>query len=592
MTRSTITIQDIIEKVEAGAIVYSEQNRRRVLASLRRCSTLYENRHPSQIVVDPDSFRARWGKGRVTTVPSTFSTRAAFSDWRSNVRGAIDAATGVAAMRAELAGRDDGWAALRRALAPHIGGPRAPVFEKSLIGFDRLARLAREAGRGPLDVDMEWAQATHDALEPDGRKTFRGALALLGRVHTLTGIAGLAPSAPITLTWERRAEPRAVRIPPSIAEPLEAWLAARARGTRVSGYTELAINPLSPATIKSYRTGIEWYADGLRTFGLADLDAAQGPQDIADPSLLWRLVAAEIDGETATELTPHSLRNYLSSAAYFLQPYAPQILAERKLMLKLPYFEGLNGMTPAIREWCRDLIRSPDKQYAFLSAPATLFARAVSLMDMWDGLDFHQRADALRIAVVAASMAITTRLPLRVSNLVGLTLRGPGQQLFLPSRRQSPARIMLAADNVKNRRPIHADLLDTKIFSPADIMRWFAECARPRLAAGYEIDPAVDDRLFPGLTYNRYLRFFTRTMAELDLSMTPHRCRHALASILLAINPTCIREVAELLGDNVATVEKHYGWIDRGRIITDAQTIAADALRVLGRSAGLHGRRS
>ncbi|TVQ52151.1 MAG: hypothetical protein EA355_15625 [Rhodobacteraceae bacterium] len=591
--QNAVTIQHIIDQVEAGAIAYSDQNRPRVLASLRRCVTLYDNRPPSQIVVDPASFHARWGKGPVRSIPAAFKSRGAFADWRSNVRGAIDAATGAAARRAALAARDDGWAALRSALAPHVGGPCAPVFEKALIGFDKLARLAREAGRGPLDVDTHWAQATHDAIETSaGRKSFRKAISLLCRVGALDGVAGLAPAAPIALTWARRSEVRAARIPPAISEPLEAWLAQRARGARLSGYTEMAIDPLAPKSVREYRLGVEWYVDGLRALDLVDLGAVTGPTDIADPTLLWSLVEAEVKGRTARELAPHTLKGYLSAATYFLAPFAPAITVERKLMLKLPYFEGVNGMTPEIRDWCRDLIRSPDKQYVFLSSPATLFARAAPMIDRWDALDFHARADAMRLAITASGMAVMTRLPLRVDNLIGLLLRGPAQQLFLPGRRHAPARIMLPAGRTKNAKPIDGDLLDTSVFSPVQTLRWFVEHVRPRLAAEYGIDPDADDRLFPGLTYGRYLRMFVRSIAELELSMTPHRCRHALASILLAIDPNCIRQVAELLGDSVATVDKYYGWIDRSHMINEAQKIAGKALDALNRRAGIRGRRS
>ncbi|SEB06491.1 hypothetical protein [Rubrimonas cliftonensis] len=591
MNKATVTVQEIIDQIEAGTIPYSDQNRPRVLAALRRCSKLYDNRHPAQIILCAESFRDRWGKGPVLSFPGVFKTRAAFADWRSNVRGAIDAATGATARRAALAAQHDGWAVLRAALQPHVGGPNAPIHEKALIRFDMLARMARDVGREPLEVDAPWAKATHDALKAwTDRRGFRKAIALLDRVGALDGVAGLVPAAPIRLTQPRRCEPRATRIPPAIAGPLEAWLALRARGTRLSGYTELSIDGVKPKTVKQYRTGVEWYVDGLRALDLVDLDTVAGPQDIADPALLWRLVEAEIDGRTAKELTPNTLQGYLSGAAYFLAPYAPDILAERKLMLKLPYFEGIHGMTPEIRDWCRDLIRSPDQQYAFLSTPATLFARATPLIDRWDALDFHERADAMRLAIVAAAMAITTRLPLRVSNLIGLVLGGPDQQLFLPDRRRAPARIMLPATVVKNDKAIDADLLDTSTFSPAQILRWFVKDVRPRLAAEYDIDPDADDRLFPGLTYGRYLRLFVRTMAELGLSMTPHRCRHALASILLAIDPNTIRQVAELLGDCLATVDRHYGWIDKRALITEAQKIASKALEALDRRAGIRRR--
>ena len=101
-------------------------------------------------------------------------------------------------------------------------------------------------------------------------------------------------AAPLARTLDD--EPRASRRPSSISRLLDAWLAQRARGARLSGYTDSAIDPLRAKSLRQRRLGVEWHVYDLRALGLVDLATVAGPQDIADPALLGRLVEAEVDG--------------------------------------------------------------------------------------------------------------------------------------------------------------------------------------------------------------------------------------------------------------------------------------------------------
>jgi site-specific recombinase XerD len=60
-------------------------------------------------------------------------------------------------------------------------------------------------------------------------------------------------------------------------------------------------------------------------------------------------------------------------------------------------------------------------------------------------------------------------------------------------------------------------------------------------------------------------------MSAIGLPMRPHLFRHAVASLILDHEPTALMRVAALLGDEPATVMRHYAFIERVRLVIEAQ---------------------
>ena len=46
---------------------------------------------------------------------------------------------------------------------------------------------------------------------------------------------------------------------------------------------------------------------------------------------------------------------------------------------------------------------------------------------------------------------------------------------------------------------------------------------------------------------------------QLGLGLTPHQCRHALATLLLAVNPGAFATVASVLANTEQVAKRHYG---------------------------------
>ena len=67
-------------------------------------------------------------------------------------------------------------------------------------------------------------------------------------------------------------------------------------------------------------------------------------------------------------------------------------------------------------------------------------------------------------------------------------------------------------------------------------------------------------------------------MSAIGLPMHPHLVRHAVASLMLDHEPTALMRVAALLGDEPATVMKHYAFIEKVKLVVEAQKTLLDSM--------------
>ena len=101
---------------------------------------------------------------------------------------------------------------------------------------------------------------------------------------------------------------------------------------------------------------------------------------------------------------------------------------------------------------------------------------------------------------------------------------------------------------------------------PRQIIDWFLAGPRQELLRNpLLLRSPQPDRLFCGIGTARYNRILVDWTEEVGMRMTTHLFRHALASILINCCEVPMDEVAGLLGNTVATVEKNYVFHDRIR---------------------------
>jgi integrase len=281
--------------------------------------------------------------------------------------------------------------------------------------------------------------------------------------------------------------------------------------------------------------------------------AAVALKDADESSTLWSRFT------NLTTIARHGLRD-------------PEILARISLvrMFHADYVLSPIEMTEDAEAICDRLRRSPHLAAAFVNAPARLGDR--SRMEMEAATTAFAKERALRLSACAAAYAVQVSRALRPANLFMTRRRAtqgcPRNLTWIVD--QQHAEIRFSGGEVKNGQTlivnVHGD--DARILWEWDRVH------RPAYMKlrGIESSPY----LFPGIAAPRLrksaLKLPTGCMSvasilelwdlgdrQLGLGLTPHQCRHALATLMLAVRPGDFATVASVLANTEQVAKRHYG---------------------------------
>jgi len=126
-------------------------------------------------------------------------------------------------------------------------------------------------------------------------------------------------------------------------------------------------------------------------------------------------------------------------------------------------------------------------------------------------------------------------------------------------------------------------LIPSGSVSPRKILEWYIAEAHPLVLRYKSTKPELlrPEKLFCGLHLDTLRRIWRRHTSEAGLVVTPHMCRHLLASLLYS-KGVPIGHIAELLGDTVDMTEKAYTFVDRAMQIQSVMDAQARTYRELG----------
>lgn len=163
----------------------------------------------------------------------------------------------------------------------------------------------------------------------------------------------------------------------------------------------------------------------------------------------------------------------------------------------------------------------------------------------------------------AVSLAIGQILPPRLENLGTFTISGPSPTLVRPRTRTGLWAVDIPADEIKNENGAYG-VLDERSSRIIDL---YVNYIRPFDLEQYA--GGESDCLFPGKSSSEHRSghlglgnlggAISSRLRDAGLgNLTAHCIRHITATLLLAMYPNHLQTVADLLGDTVETVEKHY----------------------------------
>ena len=330
------------------------------------------------------------------------------------------------------------------------------------------------------------------------------------------------------------------------AQSYSGWL-----GGEEEGADGLLIRARSPRTVTVRMDSVRRILHGAVQSGcamcdLGSLNILLSP-DIYRASLRWHL--ARKAGVANADIA--QLVATLFSVAAFIGLPDDQLthLTRDAQRLKPP---ARQDVTPRLNR-ILDQLEDPVRQAKVLHLPQTLMREAVRLREGWvdkRGVAHPPRLiDAAFLAGVAAGIEIELLMPLRILNLTHLRL---GQEIQFPLGRKagSPIAIRIAADRVKNKMALEADLTG----GSAKLVHRYVTEFRLLLAG------SAGDWLFPSqkaADRPRNQQSFGRAIMDAahshaGIEMNPHAFRAFVASLILDASPGDMETVRCTLGHSTS----------------------------------------
>ena len=230
-------------------------------------------------------------------------------------------------------------------------------------------------------------------------------------------------------------------------------------------------------------------------------------------------------------------------------------------------------MTDEARRLCDALIRSPSLAARFVHAPREIAMVAQErIAEARYAENSATELSALRLYAAAVLFGIQVSRPLRTSNLIRLRNRSlpdrPGHVIWMDKRKH--AELRFAPGETKNGVEVSVHLKGDE----GEILWHWLTNLRSRYIALHSLEDTP--YVFPGRATPRLQRDPTAlplgcvapsTLAEMwrdgaeliGLDLTPHQARHAVATLVLAVEPGGFAKAASVLGDTEDTVRRYYG---------------------------------
>ncbi|WP_282151196.1 hypothetical protein [Ruegeria atlantica] len=571
-----MTLEQAVEKLDAGDYPYSQANAKKIRGSANKCRKLPAYNCPlAMIPIDVDAFVKRWSSHIANKdAPEGFDTFKQFETWHGNVKSLMAHASGLRAEEKRLRGLEDDWSQLQKAATALIQPRRKGnnIQTPELIALTVLTSLARSKGVQPaqLNIDMLhlWMKDCHD----QGRKNaIRKAARLRDRLHEFPETVGpsLLPSVigEIPKATRHRVTPD---LPAEVISAIRQYQATMRLGRFYDGLLAGRRRaPLSPQTVKSAGEDLNWYFTCLCELGRLDLSGGQSIAKLTTADNLFAAFDAEVGGEYYWKpLGARTLKKNMGTAFRFAREFHPELSKVQKEFFETEYFKNWDTMTEANQAFCRRLVTSPRRVEKFLSLAGEFHIQAVPLIQNYKDLSMGDQARAVRLSLAAAMAAVLTFMPLRVDTLVNLSVTGEKANVSFPigSRTVSFA---IPKEMMKNKKPLTALIKKRGKVDPRCILEWWLNKARPLFMKRlHNPDPRL---LLGGARYSNAADAWRYATASADAYMKLHQVRHAIASILINQPGADLNVVSALLNNSPATVSKTYAFFDQTAAIQRGQ---------------------
>jgi hypothetical protein len=608
---TVVALPDIQSNLAAGCydtIWASEGTRQRKRAALNKAVKVFRAYagiiEPEDIPTsraEVEFFYDKHISGQPLKVKSGLKSPSKAQKWKDEYCTVCDVASGRRDFEKALREQEDDWKALVDFLLGAAPGEElCNPFE--LICIRSLARESRERGISIAGLDAPSFGEMTEGVSLNLQNTLVDALSLLVQLRKSSALPEhLAPTIElsdicVTKTLLKRSTPE---MHSEFQRLSDKYVSDRLSGRMVRTFGSEArtveIEPISTDRANNIRTSLRWYWHGLVGIGAAS-QSSFDPAILGRPALLADVIDACKSGALGPVISTQTRRDQPRAVVGFLSKLDP---AFRGAMPD--DFYSINSIAKERetegkrlkRKACLAFIDDDDAQRTFFRLPQRFYEQAKPMIENFHTLAHPDSGQismaqnrALELAVMAAITAINTRFPSRLATLQRLTIGGAMPHVLFPESGDGSKSVVLdiPGNIVKNRRHASGIMLTPAAQGdPRTILSWFIEDVHPLVVRLKHKHDRLrqPNLLFAGLTTNTLRRYWRSHILDTDLRLTPHMCRHFIASLLRS-RGVSIEEIAALLCITPAVAAETYAFVEVRAVIQEVMSAQNEIFAKLG----------
>ena len=527
---------------------------------------------------------------------------------RRAARRLIEAVTGEKADKAERKARQDEWSALLDLLNALCA---AELVDKQLgLSLTGLIDDCRASHVAPRQLDVQCAASMMERMTARRRKNFRKGLKTLESLQQTPRICDMLPAT--SMLPPPRPASRFNTLALSLQSRFTLWIDQAAREQKAEEYNEIA-GPLTKGTRYSYSAALSLFGKTLIDLG-EDLPDGITLQELFEKTRVNKVIG---HWHSVGTLADRTYAGYTASLAALLDRNGES--AEAAYVQGLLYNMGFlqrgraadKTMGAKVKRWSQALLNDPAKKTLFQIQHVKFYQCAQEALAMAREKKFDLRIlsqpaamaalpvadrgrakkllrEARMFGMLAAYTAIALEgAPYRRQNMLSVRHSGPDKTMFVALTGSSPhVTIKFPNEELKNGKWLtrRGETLEEVTirkrgegdFGPA-ILSFYLKEIRPLFPEAVNthcfFPPILEAKTTgSGLCKASFDLWLSEGSERIGLPLTSHNFRHGYCSIDINDGRRSIQDLAKIMGDTVAVLQRYYAWINARQSVQNVQT--------------------
>lgn len=607
-----MTIADAVQHIEAYGSPSEKQDIRKAKVAFR----VHEIEGPDfeKFPADLEIYQSKIKKltGKMPALQALIHA-AGISDesykqfWRAG-RRLIDVSTGLSAEKRERKARRDDWANLLDQVSPLVKA--GFVNDKTPMAMSFLIDTCRNAEVSPRELSPEIARDWLCKASTAERRNLRRGLKALDSLQWVERLQSLLPHE--TVAPAKKLASRMLSLSSKQQAAIQEWvLVAAVAQVEDDAYKHLA-EPLSASTKATYVAALSLYCETLVQLHpeMSDetrLDRLFSKPHIDDVITLWsRRVSHEARTMVSYSLVISGVlyRNGFEAEGRYLNGITkvlPRLVEGRA---------AARRMSPKLKSWCEALMRDQRKTALFqiqhieyykiaLQVLAEAKEKGLDLVHLSNpkilsDLPVDKRSEvkgilrkAKMFGLMAAYAAIALEgAPFRRMNMLSMRHTGPQKTMFLALQGRPPqVTIKFPNEELKNGKwlSMRGEELEAitmikreKADYAVEIIDFYLNRIRPLFPCSdqtHAFFPPLSKANSPlsGFDSGTFYIWLAEASASIDLPLNSHNFRHGYCTIDINSGTRSLEDLARILGDTVAVVQRNYAWVNGKESVRNVQ---------------------